>query len=128
LHPNIAPYGEIFQTKDEQLITFAIGSNAHFVKLCTFLGLEELITEPKFKDNPSRVVNRTALFEQLEDKIKLLEADKILQTMLEQKVPAGKIKNLAEVFSDETAQAMVRQEEIDGVQTKRVSSIAFKWE
>jgi len=128
LHPNIAPYGEIFQTKDEQLITFAIGSDAHFVKLCTFLGLEELITEPKFKDNPSRVVNRTALFELLEDKIKLLEADKILQSMLEQKVPAGKIKNLGEVFSAETAQAMVRQEEIDGVQTKRVSSIAFKWE
>jgi crotonobetainyl-CoA:carnitine CoA-transferase CaiB-like acyl-CoA transferase len=128
LHPNIAPYGEIFQTKDEQLITFAIGSDAHFVKLCTFLGLEELITEPKFKDNPSRVVNRTALFELLEDKIKLLEADKILQSMLEQKVPAGKIKNLAEVFSDESAQAMVRQEEIDGVQTKRVSSIAFRWE
>jgi crotonobetainyl-CoA:carnitine CoA-transferase CaiB-like acyl-CoA transferase len=128
LHPNIAPYGEIFQTKDEQLITFAIGSDAHFVKLCTFLGLEELITDPKFKDNPSRVVNRTALFELLEDKIKLLEADKILQSMLEQKVPAGKIKNLAEVFSDESAQAMVRQEEIDGVQTKRVSSIAFRWE
>ncbi|MFT4600154.1 MAG: crotonobetainyl-CoA:carnitine CoA-transferase CaiB-like acyl-CoA transferase, partial [Arenicella sp.] len=25
-HPNIAPYGELFKTKDERLITFAIGS------------------------------------------------------------------------------------------------------
>ena len=128
LHPNIAPYGEIFQTKDEQLITFAIGSNAHFVKLCTFLGLEELIQDPKFNDNPSRVVNRTILFELLENKIISFHADEILTVMLEQKVPAGKIKNLAEVFSDEDAQSLVREETIDGISTKRVSSIAFKWE
>lgn len=128
LHPNIAPYGEIFQTKNEQLITFAIGSNAHFVKLCTFLGLEELIQDPKFNDNPSRVVNRTILFELLENKINSLNADEILTAMLEQKVPAGKIKNLAEVFSDEDAQSLVREETIDGISTKRVSSIAFKWE
>lgn len=33
LHPNIAPYGEIFETKDQQLLTFAIGSDQHFENL-----------------------------------------------------------------------------------------------
>ncbi len=128
LHPNIAPYGEIFQTKDQQLITFAIGSDAHFSKLCIFLGIQELIKDVRFKDNPSRVVNRKVLYELLEVKIKSLNADEILIAMLNQKVPAGKIKDLAEVFSDQSAQSLVREETIDEIPTKRVSSIAFKWE
>jgi crotonobetainyl-CoA:carnitine CoA-transferase CaiB-like acyl-CoA transferase len=128
LHPNIAPYGEIFQTKDQQLITFAIGSDAHFAKLCTFLGVKELINDVRFKDNPSRVVNRKVLYEQLVVKIKSMNSDEILKAMLEQKVPTGKIKDLKEVFSDQSAQSLVREETIDGIPTKRVSSIAFKWE
>jgi hypothetical protein len=42
-------------------------------------------------------------------------------------VPAARIKNLAEVFQDLPAQQLVRQEEILGVNTKRITSIAFKW-
>jgi hypothetical protein len=34
---------------------------------------------------------------------------------------------LAEVFGSEQAKKLVREEEIDGKSTKRITSIAFKW-
>ena len=55
---NIAPYGEMFKTKDAKHITFAIGSNRHFKGLCECLGLK-LHEHPKFENNQLRVQNRT---------------------------------------------------------------------
>lgn len=128
LHPNIAPYGELFTTSDGDLITFAIGSNTHFKKLCLFLGLELLPNDPKYATNPVRVVNRRKLQTILQEKIAVRSTDEILQRMLSENVPAGKIKDLKEVFEGEQAHSLVRSELINGIQTERVSSIAFKWE
>jgi len=128
LHPNIAPYGELFKTKENDLITFAIGSDTHFKKLCNYLFLKDLIENSKFNSNQSRVINRTELQEILQDKIKELSTEAILTEMLKQNVPAGKVKNLAEVFENEDLQKSILEEDNLGYKTKRVSSIAFKWE
>jgi crotonobetainyl-CoA:carnitine CoA-transferase CaiB-like acyl-CoA transferase len=127
LHPNIAPYGEIFQTKDGDSITFAIGSNLHFEKLCRFLGLEELIQHANFYSNQMRVIHRKQLAELLQSKISTKETHHILGEMIEQNVPVGKIKDLEEVFQHEKALALIRSEEMGTTLTHRVSSIAFKW-
>jgi crotonobetainyl-CoA:carnitine CoA-transferase CaiB-like acyl-CoA transferase len=127
LHPNIAPYGEIFETKDKELITFAIGSTVHFEKLCSYLSLENLVTDSRFSSNQNRVINRQLLFEIVQAKIVDFKADEILNHMLQQHVPVGKIKNLETVFADKTAQDLVRSELIEDIETKRLTSIAFKW-
>jgi len=127
LHPNIAPYGEIFSTKDNDLITFAIGSDQHFKKLCSFLQIEYLTTDERFSSNPERVRNRTFLKEIIQEKIKLFPTQEIMDSMLKENVPVGKIKDLQEVFENDEAQKLVRKEVIDGIETSRVSSIAFKW-
>ena len=126
LHPNIAPYGEIFTTKDNAQITFAIGSNAHFEKLCDFLGLDDLKTDVRFSDNQSRVINRLLLQGKLQERIETFTSEMILEAMHKEHVPVGKIKDLKEVFEDSTAQRLVREEQIYSVQTKRVTSIAFE--
>jgi hypothetical protein len=41
-------------------------------------------------------------------------------------VPAGKIKSLDEVFDVKSAQDLIRTETIDGINTKRVTSVVFK--
>lgn len=128
LHPNIAPYGEIFNTKDNDQITFAVGSDAHFSKLCKFLDLAFLATDSRFSSNHARVTNRDELQKILQEKICLLPTTEILNSMRAENVPVGKIKNLKEVFEDESAQRLIRIEEIRNTKTKRVSSIAFKWE
>ena len=127
LHPNIAPYGEIFTTKEGDLITFAIGNDVHFMKLCSFLNLLEIPTDIRFVTNALRVKNRTELQNILQEKIKAFPTEVILDKMLAENVPAGKIKNLEEVFSNSAAQNLIREEEIEGINTKRVTSIAFKW-
>ena len=126
-HPNISPYGELFTTLDGDTVTFAIGSNAHFVKLCQFLKLEQLTADERFSENINRVKNRTALREIIEEKVKLLHTDAILQTLIAANVPVAKVKDLHEVFEDEAARALIREEDQAGIMTKRVTSIAFKW-
>lgn len=126
LHPTIAPYGEIFTTLDGDLITFAIGSDTHFMKLSHFLGLESLPEDEKYTTNQLRVINRKELFEVLQDQIRNMNSDSILHWMHQHFVPCGKIRNLREVFSDERAKSFIRTEIIDGQETKRISSIAFE--
>lgn len=125
LHPNIAPYGEIFETNDKKLVTFAIGSDGHFVKLCHFLGLEYLPDDVKFTSNQKRVENRRELENILSNEILKFNSKEILDWSLEYYVPYGIIKDLADVFSESNAQKMIRIEEIEGKETKRLTSIAF---
>jgi crotonobetainyl-CoA:carnitine CoA-transferase CaiB-like acyl-CoA transferase len=127
LHPNIAPYGELFHTKDAQLITFAIGSDLHFSKLCSFLQFTELIDNPSFSTNVARVKHRTQLHGTLQEKIIQLESDAILQYMLDNHVPCGKVKTIDAVFAESAAKELVRTEKFGEQETKRTTSIAFKW-
>lgn len=125
LHPNISPYGEIFTTKDNKLVTFAIGSDTHFMKLCKILACEELVTDERFSSNQKRVKNRGELFVLLQKAINTISSHELLAACNPVHVPAGLIRSLDEVFEDEEAQSLVREEVINGVPTKRVSSIAF---
>jgi crotonobetainyl-CoA:carnitine CoA-transferase CaiB-like acyl-CoA transferase len=127
-HPNIAPYGELFKTRDDKWITFAIGSDAHFQKLCRFLQLEELIDDINFATNASRVQHRATLEQRIQEKVSHMASASILNTLHAQHVPVAIIKDLKAVFEETSAQDMVRSEKIEGIETKRVSSIAFKWE
>ena len=126
LHPNIAPYGELFETADKKQITFAIGSELHFEKLCSILNIEVLCSNAKFSNNQSRVIHRAELFSLIQEAIAQRKADDLLSKCHELHIPAGEIKTLDLVFEDEKAKSLIREELIDGVTTKRVSSIAFK--
>lgn len=126
LHPNIAPYGELFTTKDGKTITFAIGGERHFEILCSYLQLEELITDKEFSSVQSRVKNRSKLYDILKSRIKNKKAEDILNYMHEHHVPSGVIKDLKDVFESKDAQELVREETISGINTKRVTSLAFK--
>jgi crotonobetainyl-CoA:carnitine CoA-transferase CaiB-like acyl-CoA transferase len=127
LHPNIAPYGELFQTKDGVTITFAIGSNQHFEKLVTSLKHPELATDIRFINNAQRIENRTILAEILQSILINQQSKEILSELLLKNVPCAEIKSIDTVFSDEKAQAMILTEKINGLETKRVQTTAFKF-
>lgn len=124
-HPNIAPYGELFESKDGKIITFAIGSDAHFKKLCTTLSMASLPSDERFQSNQLRVQNREILFELLQEKVAEWTAESLLSKLIVLNVPAGAVKNLQDVFKDPAAQALVRLENMGGIMTKRVSSVIF---
>ena len=127
LHPNIAPYGEIFTCKDEVKITFAIGSDLHFKALCDFLFLENVNTG-QYENNQKRVKNRTRLQEIIQEQVKKLNSHLILEGLKKLHVPVAEIKNIKQVFEQGQAKELVRKELIENEMTHRVSSVAFKYE
>ena len=125
-HPNIAPYGELFATKDGKTITFAIGSDVHFNKLCETLKISELMEDARFESNQKRVENRQELFDLLNTEVANWNSEDILKQLQDLNVPAGAVKNLEEVFSNPQAQSLVLEETIEGTETRRVASAIFK--
>lgn len=126
LHPNIAPYGELFQTQDGKSLTFAIGSNRHFQILCDYLELPGLAADPRFAENAERVTNRTVLRELIQEVIANKHSEELLEFMHRHFVPAGLIKNLQEVFKDPGSQRLIRTETIEGIETRRITQLAFQ--
>jgi crotonobetainyl-CoA:carnitine CoA-transferase CaiB-like acyl-CoA transferase len=126
LHPNIAPYGEIFKTLDQKDITFAIGSHAHFEKLCQVLNLSAVLENPLYKENQLRVKNRIQLAKEIQLAVRERAAEELFNALVAIGVPVAIIKNMAEVFNDSAAQALVRAEATQGQITKRVTQLAFQ--
>ncbi len=126
LHPNIAPYGEVFETKDKHTITFAIGSDKQFNHLCKILKID-LSGNETYNTNQQRVIKREELFTLLNDKIKDLNFDDLFNTCIELDVPIGKIRNLKEVFELPEAQNMLNYIVDKNRPVTSVKSIAFKF-
>lgn len=126
LHPNIAPYGELFMTADHKTLTFAVGSNAHFEKLCAFLGLSALLQNPAYQTVQSRVENREDLYQNLKPRVRDFTAKELLAEMQRRNIPCGEVKNLRAVFEEPRAQQLIMEESINGKQTKRIASVVFK--
>ncbi len=126
LHPNIAPYGEIFTTKDNRHITFAVGSNRQFEHLCSFLelGLHSL---ERYQSNQMRVQHRASLQVVIQDKVKFRNTEEILESMAKLRVPCAIIRSVDEVLDDASCKELIREEEIEGEPSSRMTSIGFKW-
>jgi len=127
LHPNIAPYGEVFLTKDEHYITFAIGSDKHFRSLCTLLESEKLMLSKAYKTNQLRVKNRIALAEELRTPIAKISMEVLLSVCLKNGIPCAEIKTIDQVLKSDSAKDLIREEIIQGKRTARFTSIAAKW-
>lgn len=127
LHPNIAPYGEIFDTRDGHRVTFAIGSNKQFKALCVLLGCAPLAADAHYANNHLRVVNRSQLYALLYNYVKDFKWNELYQRCLENDVPLGRIRNLKEVFELPEAQAMLRRFSHNATDYQTVSGIAFRF-
>jgi crotonobetainyl-CoA:carnitine CoA-transferase CaiB-like acyl-CoA transferase len=127
MHPNIAPYGDVFYSSDEKPIVLAIGTERQFFNLCKVLNISSLVEDVRFSKNAERVKNRVALRTVLQDAFTNFEQQYLLDTFKAQGVPAGKIRNMKEVFEQPKAQKMILEEKMeDGTWSKRVKTVAFE--
>ena len=127
LHPNIAPYGEIFLTKDENNVTFAIGSDKHFRLLCELLGNPKLMQSEAYKTNQLRVKNRRTLAEELSTLVSEISTETLLSACLNNGIPCAEIKSIDQVLNSDSSKELIREEIIQGKPTSRITSIAAKW-
>lgn len=126
LHPNIAPYGEVFACADGGRMILAVGNDAQFKALCAVLDLSDLPNDPRFARNTDRVSNRVQLAQLLQGTIAGQQRDTLLADLLAAGVPAGAVLRMNEVMDSPVARAMVVEEQIDGVLTRRVRGNAFR--
>lgn len=127
LHPNIAPYGEIFKTKDQKLVTFAVGSNRQFKALCSLLNCELIAVNPSYSTNEERVKHREQLKLEIAPHIMKFDSSSLFNLALEHHIPFGIIKSMDEVFLTTAANDLIREEIQGTTSTKRVTQLAFKW-
>lgn len=126
-HPNIAPYGDIFYTKDQQPIVLAIGTERHFQRLCQVLEQSDLLQEENYQHNAKRVQHRKALNASLQTAIQQFDRTVLLKKLEAEGVPAGAIRSMPEVFELPQARALIRHYELpDGSRGTCLQSTVFQ--
>lgn len=127
-HPNIAPYGDLFQTKDGKWIVLAIGNEKQFKSFIKVLGVNSLLKDERFQNNQARVVNRESLNNILEKVISEKQAKDLVKDFNQENIPFGLVKNMQEVFESAMAQKMIIEDVIEGTPAKRVKNVGFSIE
>ena len=97
-HPTIAPY-QAFKAEDTYFAV-AVGSENLWKAFCEALGLNKLMSDPRFIRNPDRVRNRDELTRSLEKFFASKPAKEWVEIMDKAGVPASLIYSLNEVFKD----------------------------
>jgi crotonobetainyl-CoA:carnitine CoA-transferase CaiB-like acyl-CoA transferase len=126
-HPNIVPYGSLFQTKDNKEVILAVGSDKQFQSLCELLKLPELAK--KFSTNVLRVKNRDEVLGLLKKAILEWEKAILLEELEMRAIPAGGLNNMEEVFQLPLAQKLLIQSpdnQVKGVRSfvAKISSVS----
>ncbi len=117
-HPNIAPYGESFLTKDGKRILLAVGSDRQFFDLLSVLQLDRLNVDNRFATNQARVIHRDELTNLLSLAINQFDATELMAKINACKIPAGIIQNMKEVFEmKEANELLINSGELTGVKT-----------
>lgn len=126
-HPNIAPYGTIYETRNDEPVVLAIGTDRQFQALCEVLGIPDAARDERFRSNLQRVVHRGALNRLLEDRIGRWERAALLAELRSRNVPAGAVRPLDEVLEGESVASLkLRGRTADGAPIDGLRSIAFE--
>ncbi|MTB50678.1 CaiB/BaiF CoA-transferase family protein [Lewinella sp. W8] len=115
-HPNIAPYGDMYQTADGKLLVLAVGSDRQFEHLCSTIDLDI----DAFRTNARRLANRAALNRQIGERIAQKTSAYWAAEFDRRNIPYGVVKNMQEVFADARAEKMLLRERVAGMDTVRV--------
>lgn len=126
MHPNIAPYGDMFLTKDEKYLVLAVGSDRQFKNLLKVLMLEELQKNCKFINNKNRVKNRNELNVYLAKVLKTMPAKHWEAVFKAKNIPAGIVKNMEEVFENPAAKKLILKEKIENTEAVKLKTVVFE--
>jgi crotonobetainyl-CoA:carnitine CoA-transferase CaiB-like acyl-CoA transferase len=108
-----APY-EAFKTKGDHWAIIAAGNNRLFKNLCAALQMPELVEDPRFESNSTRVQNRKELHRMIEECTLRYEVDDLVSLMTEYNVPSCPINTLDRVLRDEQVNALSLIKSVEG--------------
>ena len=89
-----------YATSDGEWVVISTGSNRTFDRLARAIGRPELAQDPRFIDNPARVVNGDELDAIIAEWIQARELHEVLATFEEHDVVAGVVYDIRRIFED----------------------------
>lgn len=95
-HPSIVPY-QVLPTKNS-FVMIGAGNDGQFAKLCTRMGLEHLLEDPKYRRNVDRVKHRKGLIRLLEDRLEQEDTSYWLEKLTGAGFPFAPINNIEQTF------------------------------
>jgi crotonobetainyl-CoA:carnitine CoA-transferase CaiB-like acyl-CoA transferase len=110
-HPNISPYDK-FPTRTVDVF-LAVGNDRAFGRLCVELGAPELAGDPRFRTNGDRLRHRTELTVQLAALLVDQDGEELCKRLLAGGVPAGPVRDVAQVWADDHTRHRAMAAEID---------------
>ena len=93
-----SPY-QVFQASDGYVF-IGCSTQRFWERLCPALGLSHLMSDPRFADLPSRVRNRSALTESLEEYLSTTTVAEVVETVRAAKVPCAPVNTLEHILDD----------------------------
>ena len=103
-HPQVVPY-QAYPTKDS-FIFIASGNQNLFERLCKAIGREDMIGDPRFRDNATRVTHREACLKAIFDALAVLETEPLMVRLDEFGVPYSRVNDLESLWEDGQVQAL----------------------
>lgn len=94
-HPNIVPY-QSFACADGE-VAVGVGNDRQFEVLALWLGLE-LESEPRWRQNRGRVLDRKRLIQWLEDRFARLTSQEVLTFCEDHAIPASRVRTVDDVL------------------------------
>lgn len=116
-HPNIAPYGDSFKTRDKKEVILAVGTDRQFQDLGEILGLTTEIVK-KFEKNAVRVEKRDELHQILSSVINGVSSQDLYARASKAKIPVGVIQNIEEALNmPEARELLIASDDLRGLRT-----------
>lgn len=78
--------GNVYQTRDGKWASIAASTQSIYERLCVALDLQELLADPRFIDNPSRVRHRDALDQRVSERIAAMPLSELQERLEQQQV------------------------------------------
>ncbi|MEM6299738.1 MAG: CoA transferase [Bacteroidota bacterium] len=108
-HPNIVPYGTIFQTRTCSIV-LGVGSDAQFQRLAKLLGYPEWVSDERFSTNPARVKHREAIKAKISAVFLDWNGEELLSKLHQENIPAGDIRDMKAVFEDKNTRQIMLED------------------
>jgi crotonobetainyl-CoA:carnitine CoA-transferase CaiB-like acyl-CoA transferase len=102
-HQSVVPY-QAFKTRDIYIV-IAIFTEKFWIKLCSVMGLGDLIEDERFSSNEKRSVNRKELIPILEKKLLEKSGEEWIELFNKEGVPCAPINTVDKVLADEQIKA-----------------------
>lgn len=103
-HAQVVPY-QVYPTQDG-FIFIASGNQNLFERLCRALGLDQMIDDPRFKNNAARVVNREACIKLIVDRVAEMDTAALVVTLDVEGVPYSPINDFESLWADGQVEAL----------------------